>query len=65
MMPFCRPCVPYIQDELKDYRCRGNTGKEIPASCPARNDTVMLKLIVPNSLLRTLILCNRQIPLSR
>nr|MDO8088744.1 radical SAM protein [Candidatus Sigynarchaeum springense] len=33
-MPYCGPCVPYIQDELKDYRCKGNTGKEIPVGCP-------------------------------
>ena len=33
-MPYCGPCVPYIQDELKDYRCNGNTGKEIPVGCP-------------------------------
>ncbi len=33
-MPYCGPCVPYIQDGLKDYRCKGNTGKEIPVGCP-------------------------------
>ncbi len=33
-MPYCGPCVPYIQDEMKDYRCKGNTGKEIPVGCP-------------------------------
>ncbi|MBN2152519.1 MAG: radical SAM protein [Candidatus Lokiarchaeota archaeon] len=33
-LPYCGPCVPYMQDGLKDYRCRGNTGKEIPVACP-------------------------------
>ncbi|NMC07742.1 MAG: radical SAM protein [Candidatus Lokiarchaeota archaeon] len=33
-MPYCGPCVPYIQDDLKDYRCRGNTGREILVGCP-------------------------------
>nr|MDO8114624.1 radical SAM protein [Candidatus Sigynarchaeota archaeon] len=32
-MPYCCPCIPYIQDELKDYRCPGNTNK-ILLGCP-------------------------------
>ncbi len=34
MTSYCGPCVPYVQDMLKDYRCTGNTGTETMMGCP-------------------------------
>ena len=31
---YCCPCIPYIQDELKDYRCKGHAGKGTLMGCP-------------------------------
>nr|MDO8115795.1 radical SAM protein [Candidatus Sigynarchaeota archaeon] len=31
---YCGPCVPYVQDKLKDYRCTGNSGTETMMGCP-------------------------------
>lgn len=33
-MPYCGPCIAYIQDEPNDYRCLGNKSKGPLVGCP-------------------------------
>ncbi|MFX0101293.1 MAG: radical SAM protein [Candidatus Hodarchaeota archaeon] len=40
-LKFCCPCIPYIQENGMDYRCKGNNTNQTPMGCPL----VTIKLV--------------------